>query len=854
MIDLNIQIEDLISQNANDFEISKVFKNYFKNYLASIDTTLETTGGKDFFVKHTKHTDKFLILLYKYILRKKFGSYQPMGSSIPISLVALGSYGRQQLCIYSDIDIMILYEDIKGYNLKEIMEEFITLAWDCGLKLGSRVHELKEVALSVEEDITIKSSILESRMIYGSKYLWYGYENVLTLIRKTNQKEFVLDKLEEHKQRLLKYPLTMEPNIKDGYGGIRESNMMFWMANILYGTADTKTLIGTDFSEDEYKRYRQSLEYIFQVRNALHNIARKKQDRVTFDILPDLSTKLGFVNTPRHTKDRQCMAKLLACLHIIHNFTATMVKKFTRETISKIENIPKLRKIRYKKNLYILENTLYTSFSAKPKNLNNLLKELIDLPSSVTRFDRSYIYYASKTKLPSSQTKELQKNIKTLLFKESLYPLIKLLYNAGLFQAVLPTTKKIIDQPQFDGYHQHPVDVHSIKTLKFAENIKDSYIQEIFNSLTKQQQTITKLVALFHDIGKGRPSDHHVIGEKLFKNMGLSFGFDEEQIRVGSTLVRYHNMMSYIATHEDIYSEKTILNFTGLVKSETALRMLYVVTYCDISAVGKNIYNSSMASLLKQLYNQSIPAFDNQNLLKESSRRVAKQNTIKNLKRYKELPNFVKKKIMYISSNQIFLRLKAEDILDIAINAKDVNKYEYEIVNETHLSIRIIRSVPLNLGYLLGKLEFLNIASMNIYKLYDDKKAFFISFTEKVNDEDLPFIEEIIKSSFDMTKIAKSVTPIIKKENIKIDCNHTTYLASMSIVAKDQKGLFAYMAKIFDDFNIEIESAKLHTTKGQAKDLFLIEKNGNFCVKQDEIIDLMSVRGKESKVTKVLKK
>ena len=844
MNEINIQIEDLISKNANDFEISKVFKNYYKNYVASIDTTLETTGGKDFFVKHTKHTDKFLILLYKYILRKNFGSYQPMSSSIPISLIALGSYGRQQLCIYSDIDIMILYEEIKGYNLKEIMEEFITLAWDCGLKLGSRVHELKEVAQSVEADITIKSSILESRMIFGSKYLWYGYENVLHFIRKTRQKEFILEKLEEHKQRLLKYPLKMEPNIKDGYGGIRESNMMFWMANILYGTSDTKTLIGTEFTEEEYKKYRQSLEYIFQVRNALHNIARKKQDLVTFDILPELSTKLGFQNTPRHTKDRQCMAKLLACLHIIHSFTVTMVKKFTREVLFDKKNISKLRAHRYKKNLYIVEDTLYTSFSAKPKTLNNLVKELNELPATVKRFDRSYIYYASKAKLPNTQSKELQKNIKAMLFKKSLYPVIKLIYNAGLFQAILPSTKKIIDQPQFDGYHQHPVDVHSIKTLKFAENIKDPYIQEIYDSLTKQQQTITKLVALFHDIGKGRPTDHHIVGEKLFKSMGISFGFDEEHIKVGSRLVRYHNMMSYISTHEDIYSEKTILNFTGLVKSETALRMLYVVTYCDISAVGKNIYSSSMASLLKQLYTQSLPAFENKDLLNESARRVAKQNTIKNLKRYKELPNSVKKKIGYISSNQIFLILKAEDILDIAIKANDVDSYIYKIMNTTRLTIRIIRSVPLNLGYLLGKLECLNIESMNIFKLFDDKKAFYISFTEKVEEEILPFIEETIKNSFDMTKTTKSTLPIIKRGNVKINCNHTTYLASMSIIAKDQKGLFAYIAKIFDDFNIEIESAKLHTIKGYAKDLILIEKNGNFCVKQDDILDLMCIENK----------
>ena len=839
MNDLNLQVEELISNNASDFEISKVLKTYFKNYLNSIDTTLETTGGKDFFIKHTKHTDKFLILLYKYILRKNFGSYQPMSTSIPISLIALGSYGREQLCIYSDIDIMILYEDIKGYNLKEIMEEFITLAWDCGLKLGSRVHELKEIAIGVEKDVTIKSSIIESRLIFGSKYLWFGYENVLALIRKTNQKEFVLEKLEEHKQRLLKYPLKMEPNIKDGFGGIRESNMMFWMANILYGTTDTRNLIGKEYTEEEYRKYRQSLEFIFRIRNALHNIARKKQDQVTFDILPDLSTKLGFKNLPRHTKERQCMSKLLSSLHTIHSFCVTMTKKFTRHILFDSKNITKLKEYKYKSNLYIVHGTLYTSFNAKAKTLNSLIKELIDLPSSVTRFDRSYIYYASKAKLPITQTKELKKNIKALLYKKELYPVIKLIYNAGLFQAVLPSTKKIIDQPQFDGYHQHPVDVHSIRTLKFAQYIEDEEIKAVFESLSHPQQVLVRLVALFHDIGKGRTIDHHIVGEKLFKSMTASFGFDEKYIQLGARLIRYHNMMSYVATHDDIYSQKAILNFTGLIKTKLALKMLYVVSYCDISAVSKTAYNSSISSLLHQLYLQSLPAFEDENLLNESARRVAKQNTIKNLKRYKELPNILKKKIMYISSNQMFLRLKATDILDIAIKAKDVDDYIYKIMNTTHLTIRIIRKVPLNLGFLLGKLEFLNIASMNIFKLYDNKKAFYISFTEKIDDGDLPFIENVIKNSFDMTKTTKLKTPIIKREDIQINCNHTAYLASMNVVAKDQKGLFAYIAKVFDDFNVEIESAKLHTIKGMARDLFLIEKNGSFCSNQDEIISLL---------------
>lgn len=440
--EVNLKVEELISNNASDFEISKVFKNHIKEYKKSIDSILDTTGGKDFFVKNTKHTDKFLTSLYKYILRKHFGSYQPMSTSIPITLIALGSYGREQLCIYSDIDLMILYEDIKGYNLKEIMEDFITLAWDCGLKLGSRVHELNEIEQAVKEDITIKTSIIESRVIYGSKYLWYAYENALNSIRKTDIKDFVIEKLEEHKQRLLKYPLKMEPNIKDGYGGLRESNMISWMAYILYGTQNTKELIGKEITEEEHKVYRSSLEYIFQVRNALHNISKRKLDVVNFDVLPELSSKLGFTNKPRYTKERQCMSKLLASLHNIHFFSTIMVKKFARILLNEKTSVNLIKSSRLKKNLFFDKGKIYTSFHRKAIGLNALLKELISLPKEVKAFDRSYIYFASKTKLPTKQSNELKKNIKTLLLKESLYPIIKLLYNAKLFQAIIPITKK----------------------------------------------------------------------------------------------------------------------------------------------------------------------------------------------------------------------------------------------------------------------------------------------------------------------------------------------------------------------------------------------------------------------------
>jgi [protein-PII] uridylyltransferase len=837
--EMNLEVEELIEKNASDFQISKVFKKYIQGYVNSIDTSIDTNGGKDFFVQHTKVTDKFLISLYKYILRKNFGSYQPMSTSIPISIIALGSYGREQLCIYSDIDLLLLYEDVKGYNIKDIIQEFITLAWDCGLKLGSRVHELNDVAESVKEDITIKTAIIESRLIYGSKYLWFGYENVLSRIRKTNQLQFILEKKQEHMDRLLKYPLKMEPNIKDGYGGMREANMVFWIANVVFGVTRLRHLMDKEFTEEEYKKYRISLEYIFQVRNHLHNIAKKKLDTVNFDILPELSTKLGFKHTPRKTKETQAMNKIFESLHNIHFFTNILTKKFTRALEFKNQNYDLVRENRFKKNLFIYEGKIYTSYFNKPKTLTAFLKELISLPITVERFDQSYVYYASKTILPQKQTKEHKLLLRRLLYKESLYPIIKLLYNARIFESIFPITKKIINQPQFDGYHELPVDVHSIKTLKHLSNIKDEFVKELYESFDKTEQSIIKIATFFHDVGKGRITDHHIAGEKLFRNMARGLSFKAEHTQVIAKLIRYHNMMSKVATSEDIYSEKVIRNFSGLVQNKKFLDMLFVLTYGDISAVGKNIYKSSTSTLLRELYHQTLYAFENTTLLTESSRRIAKINSIKKLKQYNDLPQILKKKITYIASNQIFLQLKAADILDLVLKAKEVETYTYKILNEKALTIRIIRKIPLNLGYLLGKLEFLDISVMNIFKLFDDKKCFEIQFTEKVDDGDLLHIEEIINASFDMSKKLTLKQPVILKNEVEVNCNHTSYLASMRINAINQKGLLAYITKIFDDFGVEIESAKLSLNKKRVRDLFLIEKNGNFSVNSEKIVEMI---------------
>ena len=841
ILDINIQIEELISKNATDFEISKLIRNNIKDYLSRLDLLFNECQGKDFFVKHTKAIDEFIKLIFKYMLRKYFGNYMPMTSSIPITLVALGSYGREQLCVYSDIDLLVLYKDVPGFNLKPIIQEMLTMAWDSGIKLGHRVHEIDEVFEIVKTDITIKTSIIESRMIYGSKYLWYNFENVLSKIRTTDQKEFILEKLAEHKIRLQKNPLIMEANIKDGYGGMREANMLFWMANMIYGVDRVKSLMGVVFTEEEYRHYRSSLEFIFRVRNALHLLAKKKLDKVIFDELPALSSKLGFEDTPKLTKERQCMAKLFESLHAVHTFSANIIKKITRKFLFEPSNISRLRHLRVAKNLYVCDGQVFTSFHNKPKSLNVFLKELLLIPNCADSFDRSYLYYAQKTIHTSKLTKEIKKNVKLLFFhKDHLFIILRVLYNSGLLQSVIPSMKRIVNQPQFDGYHKHPVDVHTLKTVYFIENIGDKFVAEVYNSLPHKDKGFLKLVAFFHDIGKGRTVDHHISGEKIFKAFAKNIELEDDYIAVGCQLIRIHTLMSKIATREDIYSHRIISSFVGAIQNENTLKLLYVLTYADICSVAENLYKTSTASLLKELYFQSLIIFTNKELVNESARRSHKEQIIRNTKHFKALQPKLQKNILAIDCNQIFVSEKAEDIVSLGVWANDVDKFSYKIINDEFLTIQIIRAIPLNLGFLLGKLSiYLNIVNMKIFKLFNDKKFFEIRFSHNITENDLPYVKEVIENSFDMNAKIVLKKPVIYKNEIEIDCNHSDILAQMKIDTKDQKGLLAYIANIFDEYGIDIESAKVYTSRGRAKDLLLIRKNGNFCPNSEPLLNMI---------------
>jgi len=818
---IKLQIEELLYENAEDFKIAKVLKEDIKGYFNTLEDTFTTSGGKDFLVQHTKKIDSILKLIYKVAHRTMFGDYMPMKNNLPVALVALGSYGREQLCVHSDIDIMFVYKDIPGYNIKVMIEKMLYILWDTGLKLGHRVHTVEELFDISQTDITIKTALIESRFIEGSNSIWTQTQNAITKIRHDNPSAFMEAKLLEQKRKHEKYPLTMEPNLKEGVGGFRDANLIFWIGKVLYNSNNIKNIPLVIVTDKEYREFRIALEFLFRVRSALHLLNGKKEDTLRLELIPEVAKLLGFTQTKE--AHRKFTKKVTGSLKTIRLYSIIWLNILSKEYVKQRE-----------------EKLIVFPESDHDEELNKLVEYLCIHAHTPFEAHPRFLQKLIHANKPERLNKSYYKSIKKIFYQKHAYSVLNTLSYARLLKYIIPPMKKVVDLPQFDGYHQYAVDIHSLKCLKHLEDIEEPFIKKLYDELNNDEKAMMKVVTFLHDAGKGRSRDHHQVGATIFKLFANSIQMEEELIEYGIILILNHTLMSSIAQREDLHSEKVILKFASHFKSKKLLDFIYMLTYADMNGVGTGTYNTFNAKLLETLYIQSVNSLEHEKELNETARRVKKENLLKRNILFLELKKSEQKKILNIPSNLLFLRYSADKIISIAKKAFLLNKYEFTISNKTHLTIEIIRNKNLNLGYLLAKLSYLEVINMDISKLFNDYKYFKIDFTDKVSSDDLIIIEQIIHDSFKVEERGILKIPFIEKKELRIDCNHSKSYGALYLNSKDQKGLLAFIIDIFDELKIDIASAKIHTTKNRTRDIFLIEKDGNFCHNVDIIIEKLT--------------
>lgn len=832
-MELQQRIEELIAQNADDFEVSKAIRDSYKLYINSLEGLFKESNGKNFLVKHTKSIDAFLKIIYKYTIRKYFGDYSPMQNALPISLLALGSYGREQLCVYSDIDLMIVYKDIKGYNVKEIMESMLSMIWDSGLKLGHRVHEVSDLLHASRSDQTIKSAMIESRFIYGSKFIWMETQTQLTLIRKENQKEFIEEKLKEYQARHKKYPIEMRANIKEGAGGMRDLNTVYWIGSVLHQVGRVRDLVPQHIGEKEYAKMMGHMEFIYRLRAALHIVAKKKQDTLILELIPDVAKMFN-------TSQRKVAEKTYQAIVEIETLADIFIWRLSHEMFSEKQT----PRIKINKDLFIYHDRLYADTQSSKVDLLTIFEEVLHYTDRIKEYDITFIIYLQQSVFSSRNGKEHHKLSKEFFYHDNTYKFMIALYRAKLLTRFFHPLAKVKFLPQFDGYHRYPVDLHSMHTVRALQNITDNNVKEVYAQLEKDEKALLRLAAFLHDCGKGRKKDHSELGAIMVKNYAQSIGFSAQMAEYAHILVRYHTLMSNISAREDIYNEKVIYAFNAKIRYPTLLKMLYVLTFSDIESVSEGTYSNFNANLLKELYTLSMEAFSNDEMISEAGKRTLKERQLRKYEEFTSLKRSTQKRVLAIQSNLLFFKYTPQEITTLAswIETK-VELFEYRIQHEQSLCIEILTTKELNVGYLLGKLSNLDIATMDIFAVGQGEKYFKVGFLENVESDEVPYIQQIVEDALDMGKKTRLPTLEIKKSEIEVKCEHSNSYARMKVNCKDQKGLIANIIAIFDDMGIDIASAKIQTVKSRARNLFLIEKNGKFCTSQDIIIKKLTKQG-----------
>lgn len=834
-----------MKENRSIDKASKKIKHDIATYLNSLDEVFEQKQGKDFLVRHTKTIDEFVTLMFKTVLREFFGEYVPMYNTLPLTLVAMGSYGREELCVYSDIDLMFVYKEIRGYNIEPIIEMIIHFIWDCGLKVGHRVHRVEDILEASRQDITIKTAMIESRFVCGSKFLWIEVQGWLNSVRKEGVKTFLDEILAHIKARKERYPLTMEPNIKEGAGGLRDIHALLWISNVLRNTQKLSDLTPDIISEEMFKELRVALEFLYRLRLALHLQAHKRQDVLNLENIPFVAKRLGFKNRTSQSTQVALAKTTLKSLWSIKVISQIVIKKMVAPLMFDRGNISKLKKAYIEDGFYLCNGVLYTSMNRSAEPLHVMLKKFQKMQDIPMEFDISVIDYIKKTIIPAQNSSALYLTFSRFFHKRFLYQFLYAFYQASIFQVLLKPMKHTVNYPQFDGYHTYSVGIHSLKCVWRLENIEDIFIKSLFDDLCENGKSLLKLVVLMHDVGKGKKGDHSIIGARVFKEYAKKLNFSKEAIEMGDRLIRHHVLMSNVANRKDIYNEKVIFSFIAALKSAQTLKLLYILTYCDVSSVNKSAYSTFSSKLLRELYEVSLKAFSQDKLLGEASRRRKREKALFNNNEFATLSKEQQQKIMKISSNLFFLKYTSSQIISIASWAFATKDISYKLETQENLCITIICNQRINLSYILQKLSFLSVVQMEIFELFDNYKYFKIEFHEEMSEYDIKFTQNLILKSLQVSLSEPQKKPIIYKRDIKLDCKHSQTYAMLSLNTKDQKGLLAFVIYVFETFNLKISTAKIQTIKNRTRNIFLIEKHGILCDNSKEILDLLCLESKK---------
>jgi len=845
----------------------KLKKKYRKERDKLFQKLILNNDGFSFNHYHTRLVDKIVIELVKNILQT-----HPLSD---FTLIAVGGYGRKDLSPKSDVDLLFIYKK-SNKNIRAFITTLNNSLWDIGLEVGISFLTIKQAIIDSKKDIKTVTKFAESRHLIGD-HEQYGefVRSIKILIGKLNalklSEKKLLELVDRHEYHL-GIKSNLEPQIKEGIGGLRDIHTILWISIFMFNINKLEDLSQINiFTSKEIKELRTAWKFLLTVRAFIHLFNDSKGDTLSIENQLKISKKLSYRNAKKEKGVERFMKHLFVNIAKIESLLNTFYSKLPEDLI--IKTIYKSKPTRTKslgKQFVVEKGFLHLkNYESKNflKNWISVFETSLNYNLFIHPFFLKTVEEKKKVIKKSINTEQYQTLVDIIVSKKNPIHVLRNLNDTKILSELFPEFGRVWGQVQFDIYHHYTTDEHLLLTLHHLNELKkQSFYKEIYSRINLKFALHVAL--LFHDIGKKGPKSHSIYGkeltEKIFKRLPLRVE-DQEMVL---WLIENHLLMSDIAFKNDSQDPGVIASFTSIANTPEKINSLFLFTLCDIAAVGPNILNEWRISLLRSLlYNsrdflqRGLDTVSYSSAVQDS----IKTNVLRNVD--KSMNSFIQKNMSELpplfweafSSRMIidifkFYKNYSDNRKSIEVKFLNYENNEYSAIvvickNRSGILKDIVQGLSFSQINILGS----RVISLNNNDVID---VFWVCNSAqkalKEKNEQNRLVQNLIASVegleieavSDLLNIKSKleVLPKITVDN-KMSKNVTTY----QILSGDRKGLLMDILNIFHKNHVSVQSAKISTYGEKIFDTFQITD-----IKNKKIKDANLIKSLEKQLIKIL--
>ncbi|MEH6719269.1 MAG: [protein-PII] uridylyltransferase [Aurantimonas endophytica] len=854
---------------AARLKILSLLKQIFADARASIEDALFEDGGGLLCARRLAAVQDVVVReIHDYAIRHVFQTAN-LSAGERMAVVAVGGYGRGTLAPGSDIDLLFVLPYKQTTLGEQVAEYLLYMLWDLGFKVGHASRTVDECIKLARADFTIRTSILERWLVAGDVELFaeLGRRFDAEVVAGTSE-EFIAAKLAEREARHAKSGNTrylVEPNVKEGKGGLRDLHTLFWIAKYHYRVATTEALVEAGvFSRREWRLFAKAEDFLWAVRCHMHFVTGKAEERLAFDLQPEIAKRLGYNTHPglkdveRFMKHYFLIAKdvgdltriFCAALEEEHAKDAPGLKGFVRSLRGRARKIPGTLDFHIDNNR--INVTGPNVFRDDPVNLIRIFRlaamHQLEYHPDALKLIRRSLRLVDAALRENRDANSLFLDVLTDRVDPALH--LRRMNEAGVLGRFIPDFGKIVAMMQFNMYHHYTVDEHLLRTIDTLSLIEHGQLASelplstgFVNAL--KDRTPLYVALLLHDIAKGRPADHSVAGARIARELCPRLGLDERETDLVAWLVEDHLVMSMTAQQRDLTDRKTILDFAEKVRTLDRLKLLTVLTVCDIKAVGPGVWNGWKGQLLRTLYLETEPTLTGGFTQSSRSERLARAK-LRLAERLSGWPDSERAAYLELHYPNYFLTTPLEDQLrhaDFLREASDGRPLSTRIRTDRFHGITEIMVLapdhPRLLSLLAGACAGAgaNIADAQIFTMSDGRALDVMLLNREFESDDDEIrraericdnIERLLQGRevpanlLAHRKPSRGTRLFSLSPRIRLDNDLSNQFTVIEVEGLDRPGLLSDITGAISDLNLDIRSAHISTYGEKVVDVFYV--------------------------------